>query len=387
MFGIQRHARLVTVKGHAMGTTFNWECALPFLEPQITSRGVHVWPFNPSFPLDVRFFLLNRKHDVPMHRPDHLELIYIESGEVVYQYEDRQLVLRRGDIVLVGNNAYHRCRKTSDSRPQRSAVISFLPSVIDAGHASDEETRYLLPFTFDASLVPNVLRAPNEISSQIFDLIQRIHAELPVDSEWTHLAIKTYLKMILVLLGNSLRGEWQGHRAEFIDQYSARRLRPVFELVEQDYYRPLTVEEAADVAGLSRWHFMRLFKQVTRQSFVDYLRHFRISKAQELLISTDKSISDVSQRTGFCDQSYFGTVFRSLSHMTPLTYRRRFGDADRAPTLKLSPSRRPMFSAWQFDAERETSPHDERLSPKPQLMLNGGTAPSLKPKIKKKILL
>jgi len=33
----------------------------------------------------------------------------------------------------------------------------------------------------------------------------------------------------------------------------------------------------------------------------------------------------VSQQTGFCDQSYFGTVFRSLAKMTPLTYRQRFG--------------------------------------------------------------
>lgn len=368
-----------------MGTTFNWECAVPFLEPQITSRGVHVWPFNPSFPLDVRFFLLNRKHDVPMHRPDHLELIYIESGEVAYQHEDRQLLLRRGDIVLVGNNAHHRCRKTSDSRPQRSAVISFLPSVIDAGQENDEETRYLLPFTFDGSLLPNVLRGPNEISSQIFDLIQRIHAELPRDSEWTHLAIKTYLKMILVLLGNSFQGGCQDNRGQFMAQYSARRLRPVFELVEQDYHRSLTVEDAADVAGLSRWHFMRLFKQVTRQSFVDYLRRFRISKAQELLIATDQSISDVSQQTGFCDQSYFGTVFRALSHMTPLMFRRRFGDTDQAAILKLCPARGPSLSAWPFNAGPENSSNGRPLPPKLRLMRKNGKAPSFKPKLKKKI--
>ncbi len=84
-----------------------------------------------------------------MHRPDHLGLIYIESGEVVYQYQERQLLLKKGDIVIVGNNACHRCRKTSDSRPQRSAVISFLPKVIDAGHEADDDTKYLLPFALE----------------------------------------------------------------------------------------------------------------------------------------------------------------------------------------------------------------------------------------------
>lgn len=336
-----------------MGTRFNWESAVPFLAPQITNRGVHVWPFNPEFPLDVRFLLLNRKQDVPMHRPDHLELIYIESGDVVYQYQEQQLLLKKGDIVLVGNTAWHRCRKTSDSRPQRSAVISFLPEVIDAGRESDEETKYLLPFAVEASLLPNVIRGQTEISTQIFDLIQRIHAELPIASEWTHLAIKTYLKMILVLLGNCLQGEWQSQQEHLAAQYSARRLRPVFELVEHHFADPLTVADAASMAGLSRWHFMRLFKQVTGQSFVDYVRRFRIVKAQEFLVSTDKSISDVSQQTGFCDQSYFGTVFRALAKMTPLTYRRRFGDASQSTSLKLCMSEHSANFCWPFPVQRD----------------------------------
>jgi AraC-like DNA-binding protein/quercetin dioxygenase-like cupin family protein len=356
-----------------MATKVNWESAVPFIEPQITNRGVHVWPFNPDFPLDVRFLLLNRKQDVPMHRPDHLELIYIESGEVVYQYQERQFLLKKGDIVIVGNNAYHRCRKTSDSRPQRSAVISFLPEVIDAGHEGDDDTKYLLPFALEAS-VPHVLRGPSEISTQIFDLMQRIHAALPIASEWTHLAIKTYLKMILVLLGNCLQSDWESQEANLAAQYSARRLRPVFELVERRFADPLTVEDAASIAGLSRWHFMRLFKQVTGQSFVDYLRRFRISKAQEFLTSTDKSISDVSQQTGFCDQSYFGTVFRSLAKMTPLTYRRRFGTdlQPRAVSLSLTQHTTtfpPSFPVRDIRAlhspDRQgvyASPHESRAS-------------------------
>ena len=109
----------------------------------------------------------------------------------------------------------------------------------------------------------------------------------------------------------------------------------MFELVENHFAEPLAVEDAATVAGLSRWHFMRLFKQVTGQSFVDYIRRFRISKAQEYLVSTEKSISDVSQQTGFRDQSYFGTVFRAVANMTPLTYRRRFGETAGSSTLSL----------------------------------------------------
>ena len=91
-----------------MRRELNGESALPVIEPQITKQGIHVWPFDPSFPVDVRFFLLNREHDIPLVRPDHLEVIYIESGEVIYESRERQCLLRKGDIVVVGDTPSHR---------------------------------------------------------------------------------------------------------------------------------------------------------------------------------------------------------------------------------------------------------------------------------------
>jgi transcriptional regulator GlxA family with amidase domain len=166
-----------------------------------------------------------------------------------------------------------------------------------------------------------------KLSVQIFDLIQRIAEDLPRASDWSRLAIKTYLKMILVLLADHFLNERATPLLSLTAQESSQRLGPVLELVENSYFSPLTVQDAADVAGLSRWHFMRLFKRVIQQSFTSYLQEFRISKAQELLVSTKKSIVDVSLETGFCDQSYFGMVFRKFTHMTPLTYRRCLGES------------------------------------------------------------
>src|SRR5262249_11029324 len=73
--------------------------------------------------------------------------------------------------------------------------------------------------------------------------------------------------------------------------------------------------------GMSESHFMSFFKRATGQSFMAYLNHCRIERAQALLVMTDKSVSDISQEMGFCDQSYFGTVFRRLVGTTPARYR------------------------------------------------------------------
>jgi AraC-like DNA-binding protein len=298
-----------------------WESALRVIEPQITNQGRHVWPFNPSFPVDVRFFLLNRQRDIPLVRPDHLEIIYIESGEVVYESRNGQCLLKKGDIVVVGDSVSHRCRKSVGSSLRRAAVLLFLPELILDDAAGAERLKYLMPFEIGECAFPNVLAGSTTTSVQVFDLIQRISSELPRTSERSRLVIKTYLKMILALLANHFLNARPISPA-ILDGTSVPRLQAVLRLVENRYPSALTVEEAANIAGLSRWQFMRLFKRAMGESFISYLHHFRIGKAQDLLASTGKSIVDVSFETGFCDQSYFGLIFRKYAHMTPLGYRR-----------------------------------------------------------------
>jgi AraC-like DNA-binding protein len=103
-----------------------------------------------------------------------------------------------------------------------------------------------------------------------------------------------------------------------------QRMRALFDFVEDHYQEPITLARATAVVGMSKAHFMRSFKKVTGQSFDTYLNHFRIHKAQALLASSDKAIFTVSREVGFCDQSYFGLVFRRLVRVTPREYRRQF---------------------------------------------------------------
>ena len=49
-----------------------------------------------------------------------------------------------------------------------------------------------------------------------------------------------------------------------------------------------------------------------------------IRRAEDLLLRTDRSIADISLDIGYCDQSYFGAVFRKLAGITPAAYRRRY---------------------------------------------------------------
>lgn len=114
---------------------------------------------------------------------------------------------------------------------------------------------------------------------------------------------------------------------------------------------------------------------VNQYSFIKYLNRYRIGRAQELLAKNDQSIADISQDTGFCDQSYFGAVFRKLVGIPPAAYRRRYhkqhiieeqrGDQIRAASaLTLPGLRRPPAQRRAASTRRASgSPSHALTSP------------------------
>jgi AraC-like DNA-binding protein len=184
-----------------------------------------------------------------------------------------------------------------------------------------------MPFLVQDDGFPHVIPARTGIPAQVFDLVTRAAAELPTKSYRGRLSVKTYLKMILVLLVNHYAA-FRGSEDIYIRmQRDFERLAPLFEFIDHNFGEPITVEQAALVVRMSKSNFMRFFKQVTGQPFVAYLNHFRIAKAEVLLTTTDKSIAEVSQEVGFCDQSYFGLVFRNVIGVPPRDYKGRLEKA------------------------------------------------------------
>jgi AraC family transcriptional regulator, transcriptional activator of pobA len=302
-----------------------WESLDSLVDRHINAEQFHVWPFAYSFPIDVRFLLMDRRHEVPKHRPDHLEVVVFECGELSYEAEDRPYLVRKNDVIVVGDRIYHRSLPLGASQqPARAMVLSFLPQVVHSGPLGDD-MQYLMPFMLQDSCCSNVIPAKTGRTREIADFIGKIWAELPGTSERSRLTIKTYLKMILLNLVNHYAAFGEARDALERQQRKADRLKPALEYLNLHYSEPIRVDEAARLCAMSACCFMYRFKQVTGQSFVAYLNRFRVARAQQLLASSDRSIADISLETGFCNQSYFGVIFRRVTGMSPLTYRINHG--------------------------------------------------------------
>lgn len=100
-----------------------------------------------------------------------------------------------------------------------------------------------------------------------------------------------------------------------------RRLRRAVELMHAQLERELPLEELAAAAYLSPFHFSRLFKKVTGVSPHAYLAALRIARAQQLLATTDLSITEIGTRVGYASSSHFGKAFRQTNGLTPRAFR------------------------------------------------------------------
>ncbi|MGF3214562.1 helix-turn-helix domain-containing protein [Facklamia sp. P12945] len=94
--------------------------------------------------------------------------------------------------------------------------------------------------------------------------------------------------------------------------------------IREHFSEKVTLEQLSDIVDINKYYMIRLFKQQTGLSPIDYLIHVRLSEAEKLLAQTSITISKISDIVGFHSPSHFSKTFKESNHMTPSAYRRKF---------------------------------------------------------------
>jgi len=92
------------------------------------------------------------------------------------------------------------------------------------------------------------------------------------------------------------------------------------------YNSNFTLQEIANIANLSPYHFIKVFKSETGKTPFEYLTDIKIEKSKELLAQKKYSITEVGLLCGFTSASHFSTVFSKKIGVSPLKYRQNFID-------------------------------------------------------------
>lgn len=97
-----------------------------------------------------------------------------------------------------------------------------------------------------------------------------------------------------------------------------------------DYIRanvlsPLTVESIAKEQGYTTYYFTKKFSREMGIKVTDYIKQTRIEYAKIMLLTTTKSIQDISDSLHFCTRNYFSKVFREITGISPAEFRENVG--------------------------------------------------------------
>lgn len=112
------------------------------------------------------------------------------------------------------------------------------------------------------------------------------------------------------------------------DEMSA--IEQVQQFIGSNLSRDISLTDAAALVHLNPSYLSQLFKQQTGGKFVDYVIEMRMEEAKKLLIKTSLRVSEIAERLGYGDISYFSSTFKKLIGCSPLEYRKSGGRLDEA---------------------------------------------------------
>lgn len=245
------------------------------------------------------------------HLHEYLELIYCHKGRHTLELNGISSDFLTGELVVIPPNTVHRITSLCDPGSFYSVVtvdINVMYSVVGAV----SEFSYLLPFHTGGT--PYRTRFfPDELErGQIPDIIREIRQEFSQKDYGYEIALKIQAERLILWV---LR-RWKGETTLTLGK-QAKKLTTILDYIRKNYDRKLQGTEVAKEFFISYSHLSALIRSATGHSFVKYLNYIRITQAKKLLISTDKSITEIALDTGFSSTSYFIEQFRTFEGVSP----------------------------------------------------------------------
>lgn len=259
----------------------------------------------------VEYYYVDRRHpryQMPFHWHNEWEILRVLDGTLEISLDDEQYSLGQGDILLIRGGVLH------GGEPENCVYECLVFDLYGIFRGMEMVKPYLRPFYRQTILPKSLYSGGGEVPDAVAGLME-VFSKGSGCAELETLAGLSRLFAWIHSNGAYITGEEGGSRTD--------RIKPVLEYIESHYSQPLTLENLAEVAGMNPKYFCRVFRSLTHRSPVDYLNFYRIEQAAHMLSSTELSVTEVGNRCGFWESSYFTKVFRKYKGVTPVRYRKK----------------------------------------------------------------
>lgn len=267
----------------------------------------------------IRFWYNDTMTFYEPHWHSAFEMIMPVEGSYLVTIGQQTFELTPGDIFLIPSGELH-----SLKAPSRGGRFIFL---FEFDMIWQIKGSAYLASCLSSPLLINRSTCPSIYEEELYLFTQLCQDYLQEDSLRD---VSIYAKLLTLFL-NYGRQRLNADSSEAIPQPShasqknyAEKFNAVFAYLDRHFAEDLTLETVAAVAGFSKFHFSRTFKQLSGYNFYDYLCHRRIKSAEMMLMQPGLSISQIALQSGFSSIATFNRTFKKLKGCTPTQYRGMF---------------------------------------------------------------
>ena len=230
---------------------------------------------------------------------DHYLIHLVVAGKGVYQVNGAAYNLQEGDLFLAKPNQLI-TYAADETDPWEYYWVNFGGSDADA----------VLGKTDFSASSPVMHGCGADVAAAMENILSCPAKELFENVELTG---RLYILLSLLIKKST--------SAQLRENRNLRRLEAAKAFIETNYPLPISADDIADAADITRITLFRLFKSELGITPAEYLIRCRMSRAKNLLASTDLSIGAVARSAGYEDGMYFSRAFRKAVGISPSEYR------------------------------------------------------------------
>ena len=262
----------------------------------------------------VKLYMNEDPDSYPPHWHSPMEIIMPLKNIYTVECGGKTYTLREGDIIFI-----FPCNLHTLTAPKSGRRIIFQPDVQILHQIKEVDGIMSL-------LSPVVLITPEgspNIYEKVRDLLLEIADEYNGNAPLSEAVIYSKFLNMLVLMGRDYTDNLVDFEVtSYKKQEYTEKFITICDYISAHCTEDLNLDQLSELAGFSKYHFSRLFKQFSGQSFYSYVSQKRIEHAQMLLASGNKSITEVAIDSGFESMSAFIRMFKKQKGMTPTRFRK-----------------------------------------------------------------
>lgn len=250
----------------------------------------------------------------PAGRLDY-QLLYMVSGHADYLLDGEWQTVSEGKIVLYRPQV-----------PQFYRTYSQVPMLCRWVHFSGTEAASLLEECgmgqgnlFSPGLCP---AAEALLKSMVVEILHR--------EPMYRIVVESQFRQAMALFGRQM-----AQRKGSVASSSRQRILSIVEYMNRHYFEPLQTEELAARCGLSKYHFIHLFRMCMGMTPYSYLIRIRMERAETLLQTGDMTVQEVAFVCGYNDPLYFSRAFSRHFGVSPTDYKQRFFSENERKLLSI----------------------------------------------------